>query len=242
MDRLTRHQLKQDEFREGLDQVEQYLKDHLKDIIIAVALAIVLAGGTMGVKYYLDRQEANANIELAAALRTFQSYVGPSAPGMMSADSETFLTAEEKYKKALDQFNAIVLKYRIFPRPKAAEIALYHAGVCESLLGNSQAAMATLEEAGGSRDRDIAALARFALASEFLKAGKTQEATKIYQDLADHPSLTIPRATALLALADANRDSNPARARQLYDQVQREFGSIPSVAETLKQRMAGIPQ
>ena len=33
MDRLTRHELKQDDFRETLDQLEQYLKAHLKEIL-----------------------------------------------------------------------------------------------------------------------------------------------------------------------------------------------------------------
>jgi TolA-binding protein len=115
-------------------------------------------------------------------------------------------------------------------------------GVCESLLGNSAAAINTLQEASRDGDREIAALAQFALASDFLKVGKKQEAATIYQNLADHPSLAVPRASALLALADTLKDSQPAQARKLYDQIQKEFGSDASVAEALKQQMAGLPQ
>ena len=135
MDRLTRHELKQDDFRETLDQLEQYLKAHLKEILTVAILVIVVVGLAGGLKYYLDQQEASANIELASALRTFQSYVGTVTPDTLGAESETFLNAADKHQKAREQFNAIVLKYRMFPRPKAVSIARYHVGVCESLLG-----------------------------------------------------------------------------------------------------------
>jgi tetratricopeptide (TPR) repeat protein len=242
MDRLTRHELKQDDFRETLDRLDQYLKAHLKEILTVAILVIVVVGLAGGLKYYLDQQEASANVELASALRTFQSYVGTVTPETLGAESETFLNAADKYQKAREQFNAIVLKYRMFPRPKAVSIARYHVGVCEALLGNSAAAINTLQEASRDGDREIAALAQFALAGEFLKSGKKQEAVAIYQNLVDHPSLAVPRASALLALADSLKDSQPGQARKLYGQIQKEFGSDPSIAEALKQQMAGLPQ
>jgi tetratricopeptide (TPR) repeat protein len=242
MDRLTRHELKQDEFRETLDQLEHYLTAHLKEILTVAILVVVVVGLAGGLKYYLSQQDASANIELAYALRTFQAYVGPATPETLGAESETFSNGRDKYQKAQEEFNAIVLKYRMFPRPKAVSIARYHVGICESLLGNSAAAINTLQEASRDGDREIAALAQFALAGEFLKTGKKQEAVTIYQNLAEHPSLAVPRASALLAMADALTDSQPARARQLYEQIQREFGSDASVAQALREQMAELPQ
>jgi TolA-binding protein len=242
MDRLTRHELKQDDFREGIDQLEHYLSVHLKEIVTVAILVIVVVGSAGGLKYYLGEQEANANIDLAAALRTFQAYVGTVPPGSATPDSEAYATAAAKYKAAEEKFNAIVLKYRMFPRPKAVDIARYHVGICQSLLGNSSAAINTLQESSRSGDREIAALAQFALAGEFLKTGKKQEALKIYQNLADRSSLSVPRASALLALADSLKDSQPARARQIYNQIEKEFGSDPTIAATLRQQMAELPQ
>jgi tetratricopeptide (TPR) repeat protein len=242
MDRLTRHELKQDEFRQTLDQIEEYLKVHLKEILTVATLLILGVGLAAGLKYYLDRQETSANVELASALKTFQSYVGAANLDTLGGESDTFLTAADKYRRARDQFNAIVLKYRMFPRPKAVSIALYHVGICEALLGDSGAAIKTLQEASRDRNREIAALAEFALAGEFLKTGKKAEAEAIYQHLADHPSLTVPRASALLAMADGLKGSQPAQARKLYEQIQKEVGSDPSIAAILSQQMAGIPK
>jgi len=241
MDRLTRHELKQDEFRVTLDQLEQYVKTHLRGILTVTILVVAVVGLAGGLKYFYAQQEAGANLELAAALRTFQAYVGPATPETASAESETFATAREKYQKAREQFNAIVLKYQMFPRPKAVSIARYHVGICESLLGDSAAAINTLQDASRDGDREIAALAQFALAGEFLRAGKEQEAIKIYRNLADHPSLDVPRSTALLALAEVLQASQPARARQVYEQIQREFGQDPAVAQALRQQMAELP-
>jgi tetratricopeptide (TPR) repeat protein len=242
MDRLTRHELKHDEFRDTLDQLEQYLKAHLKEILTVTILVIVVVGLAGGLKYYLDQQEASANIELASALKTFEAYVGPPAPGTLGADSESFPSAAEKYKTALEQFNAIVQKYRMFPRPKAVSIARYHVGVCQSLLGNATAAIYTLQEASHDGDREIASLAQFAMAGEFFKSGKKKEAVTIYENLVQHPSMAVPRASAMLALADSLKDTDPGRARKLYLQVQKEFGSDASIGEALKLQMAGLPQ
>jgi len=242
MDRMTRHELKQDEFKESLDQLEQYVAAHLKEIVTVAILAVVVVGSAVGIRYYLGEQETNANLDLASALKTFQAYVGTFAPGSVPPGTESYPTAADRYRAALQKFNVIVAKYRVFPRPKAVAIALYHAGLCESLLGNSAAAVHTLEEASRDGDREMASLAQLALAEEYLKTGKTQEADKIYQNLADHPTLTVPRATALLALADSMKKTQPARAQQLYDQIRKEFGSEPTVAQILKEEMAETPQ
>lgn len=242
MDRLTRRQLKQDEFRETFDRFEDYFKQHYQDIITVVLLAAAVVGLAAGLRYYVDRQDAAANADLGAALKTFRAYVGAAAPGSLGPDTESYPTAQAKYKKALEEFNAIAQKYRMYPRPKAVAIARYHAGICQALLGDQAAAIKTLQEVGLDRDQEVAALARFALADDLAKAGKLPEAVKLYQELADHPTLSVPRATALLAMADAYRASQPARARQIYQQVDKEFGSDTTVAETLKQQMASLPQ
>ena len=242
MDRLTRHQLKQDEFRDTLERFEDYFKRHYKELINIAIVVIVVVGLAAGLRYYMEKQSAEANTALGAALNTFHAYVGTPAPGTVSPGMLYFATPEEKYKKSLEEFNAIVDKYNSFPRPEAVGIALYHVGVCQAMLGNSQAAIKVLEEAGGDRHKEIAALAKFALAGELAKTGKMQEAAKIYQDLADHPTLSVPKATALMALADSYRPSRPAEARQLYQRLEKEFGSDPTLAQAIQQQMAGLPE
>ena len=240
MQRQHRHQLKQDEFKDSLVQLEEYFKQHYKEILNIAIIVIVVVGLAAGLKYYTQRQEGAANADLGEALATFRAYVGQPTPGQSEPGGATYATAQEKYKKALQQFDAILDKYRMLPRPKAVGIARYQAGVCQALLDDQAGAIRTLTEASQDHDAEVAAMAKFALAGELAKSGKTAEAAKFYQELADHPTMTVPKASALLALADAYRETQPAKAREIYERVEKEFASNASVAQAVKQDIASL--
>jgi tetratricopeptide (TPR) repeat protein len=240
LDRLTRHQLKQDEFRNGLEQFEAFFKQHSREILNATILVVVVAGLAGGLRYYTDRQDSQANADLAAALQTFRAYVGQPTPSTMDPGGGSFPTAQDKYKKALEQFQAVVNKCKMIPRPKAVTIARYQMGVCQALLEDHAAAISTLQEASRGRDPEVASLAKFALANELAKTGKLPEAAKLFQELADHPTVSMPKASALLAEADAYRASQPALARQIYERVEKEFAANSAVSQAVKQQMASL--
>ncbi len=236
MDRITRHQIKQDELAVTYEQVEAYVKAHFRSLALIVGIAVVVAGGAFGLRTYLRRQRAGANVALETALNTFNAYVGQSAPGVTGL---TFPTADAKYKAALAQFTTVVEKY---PRTEAAAIARIHVGICEGLLGNNAQAVRMLQTAIRVSNPEEASLARFSLANELARTGKQAEAEKIYEDLAAHPTLAVPRGTALMALADDLRATNPARAKQIYEELQKEFSSDPTLAQTFQQDSASIQQ
>jgi len=239
MDRMTRHQLKQDKLRTAFEHYEAFIKEHFKKIVAAIAIVLVVLGSAAAFKLYNDRQQSAANAQLAGALKTFRAYVGAASAEAVGPDSQTFSTPQEKYKKALGQFVEVASKY---PHQKAGEIALYHAGVCQSALGDHAAATKTLQQASSASDRDVAALAKMALAGELVNQNKLPDAIRVYQQLADHPTTTVPRATALLALADAERTTRPAEAREIYQRLQKEIGSNKTLASLLKDQIASLPK
>lgn len=244
MARLTRHDLKEDEFVTTVENVQQFLKENANQILTGVAAAVIVIAAVVGWRTYSERQEAAANAALATALKTFKATV-TSAPvnlfnGSQPQQAEgTFATDQDKYKAALAQFSQVVAKY---PRQNAADFARYHVGLCQEALGQDDAARKTLEQASHSSDKETAALAGLALAGELAKSGKTADAVKVYQNLADHPTTTVPRGTALLAEADLLRGSQPAQARALYERVQKEFSGDPYLSSTVQQDMAGLPK
>jgi hypothetical protein len=238
MNRMTRRQLKQDELRTAFEHYEAFIKQYYKQIAgVALALVIV-AGAVLGFRMHNERQESAANAQLATALRTFRAYVGTASPEALGPDAQTFATPQEKYRKALAQFTDVAAKYG---HQDAGEIALYHAGVCQGALGDHAAATKTLERAAHASDRQVAALSKLALGGELVNQGKLEQATKVYQELADHPTTTVPRATVLLALADAQRTAHPVQARQIYERLQKEIGSNPTLASLLKDQLASLP-
>ena len=243
MARLTRHELKQDELLTTVEEFEDFTKKHRREIVVVVVGVILLAGAVYGFRFWSERQESECNALLGTALKTFHASVGSPSPDLFGGGQDqanpTFPTAHAKYKKALEQFDNLV---RRFPRQKAAGIARYHAGLCQAELGDQAAAIKTLQEASRTSDQSISSLAKLALAGELVRASKLDDAAKLYRELQDHPTATVPRATAMLALADAYRQSQPAQARKLYEEMEKEFGSNTYLAATVKQQIESLPR
>ncbi|MEJ2006661.1 MAG: tetratricopeptide repeat protein [Acidobacteriota bacterium] len=239
MDRYTRHQLKQDNFQEKMEALQVFAEEHLKQILMISAAVLVVVGAVLWIKSYYAHQEDAANAELQNAITTFSAFVGTSPASSLAQPAESFPTAKAKYKKALSQFAEVVKNY---PRTQAGGYALVQMGICQSQLGDEGAAIKTLQQASKNSNQGIASQAQFALAGVLAKTGKTEEAAKIYQKLANHPTTTVPRATALLAMADSYRATQPKRAREIYEQIQKEFGSDTVIADVLKQQISSLPQ
>ncbi len=242
MAHITRRQLKEDQLKTTLEEFEDFAKNRYKEILTVTGIAVAVVGLAVGLKLYVDRQQAAANLALADALETFGAYVGPAAAGTLPPGMVSFPSAEEKYKKALAQFLDVVEKYSSVPQPKAVGVARYHVGLCQAEMGNHDAAIKTLQEASTDSDANIASLAQFALAGEFVKSGKVEEGVKIYQKLAEHPTPAVPESIARMATADAYRGSQPAKARQIYEELEKRFGSDTSLAQSLKDQIASLPK
>ncbi len=239
MDRYTRHQLKHDEFQDAIENVQIFVSEHLKAIILISAAIIVTVSGVMWFKNHRAQQEAAANSQLQVAVGVFEAGVGKPDPNNPQQAGLMFPTAKAKYDEALKQFGQII---KLYPHTKAAGYAEVHMGVCQARLGNDPVAIKTLRQAAQNSDQQIAALANYALAGTLAKSGKLSEARKIYASLANHPTLTVPKSTALLAMADTYRSTEPERARGIYNEIQKEYGSDSMIAEVLKQHIASLPK
>ena len=240
MARLTRKELKKDPFLSVYyDDFVEFAQKNYRPLIGVVVLAGLVVVAAYSWKNYEQRQELVANTLLGTALNTFRAYVGPTPEGESAPGEQTFGTPAEKYRAALKQFSEVVQNY---PRQKAAQIALYHVGICQAELGNSGIAVNTLEQAVRASDPNIAALARLALADELARTGKLEAAESLYTQLANHPTQTVPAATAWLDLANAERSTQPAAARQIYQRLAKDYGSDTYLAETVKEQLSTLPK
>jgi len=233
--------MKEDKLLSAFEAYQQFAKEHYREILVTVGFALGILVVVYGLKFWLDHQEAAANAQLGQALDTFHAYVGAPPPG---TPGQSFPTSQAKYSAALTQFSVMVNVKgfpRLLPKPKAVRIARYHVGLCQAALGDDGGAIKTLTEAAKDRDVEIAALAKYSLAEEYVKTGKTTDAVKLYQSLSDHPTSTVPKASAELALADAYRATQPAQARLVYDRMAKEFAGEPEVADAVRQQLASLP-
>ncbi len=219
----TRHQLKQDAFSrvtiEAAEKTAHWTVEHQTTLIISgIAIALLLAVGVGG-WYYLGVQDEKASLDLTQAVRTLDTPLRP-AGAPEQPDFPTFTSVKERTETARKQLQAIVDKY---PHTRTADMAHYLLGVTAVDLADNSTAERNFKEVASVRNRDLAAVAKLALASLYGQTSRTKDAVALYQELINKPTNSVSKVTAQLQLAELYQNSNqPLDAKRTYEQVKKE--------------------
>jgi len=219
----TRHQLKQDAFSrvtiEAAEKTADWTVEHRSTLIISAIISVVVVAAVAGGWFYLSAQDEKASLELSQAVRTLDT---PLRPAGMPAQPEypTFASAKERTETARKQFQAIVDHY---PHTRNADMAHYFLGVTASELSDNSAAERNFKDVTSSGNRDLAAVAKFALASLYGQTNRTKEAVALYQELINKPTTSVSKVTSQLQLAELYQNSNqPLDAKRTYETIKKE--------------------
>ena len=223
---ILRKDLKKDEIRDTLVHGVESVASHQRILWAVVTAALVVALGVFGWSSYTKRQTAKASAALDDAMKVFQARV--RAPGEQAEPGEiTYVDEKNKFSDADKKFLGVASQYG---RTKPGQIARYYAALSEIQLKQYPAAENNLGQLSGA-EASLAGLARFQLAGVYLQENKDAQAVDIYKQLADKPTEFVPKAMALLALADHYRKNDPAEAAKLYNQVKVEFPDAATEAD-----------
>jgi predicted negative regulator of RcsB-dependent stress response len=219
----ARHQLKQDAFSrvtiEAAEKTAHWTVEHRTTVITAAIVVVLLLAASVGGWYYLSVQDETASLDLNQAVRTMDTPLRP--PGTPEQpDFPTFTSVKERTEAARKQLQVIVDKY---PHTRTADMAHYFLGVTAANLSDNSAAERNLKAVSSTGNRDLAAVAKFALASFYGQSKRTREAVALYQELINKPTASVSKVTAQLQLAELYQDSNqPLDAKRIYEQVKKE--------------------
>lgn len=218
MARYTRHQLKEDRFAEAVQDQMSWAVEHRKLLtsiaIVAAAVVVLLVAGF----FYLQQRDEKASVAVGAALRTYETPLRPAGTPQ-EPNTLSFTSAKERAQAAQKEFRQVAQDY---PHTRSADFAQYWVGVTALDLGDYKTAEQQLQPLAGSRARELAALAKFALASVYRAQGKEGSAIQLYKELIEHPAVTVPKSTAQLELASVYEGTQPAEAARLYQQIRTE--------------------
>ena len=217
MPRYTRRQLKQDKFAETAQGAAEWATGHRSAVVWGVSVLIAVVLITIGFVTWRSRQMERGNDELGAAMKTFDTPL--RAPGTPAGDTPSFTSVAERAKAAEKQFKAIADKYSMVPPGK---IARYMDGIALLQSGDTAGAEQQLKSASNSGDKDVAALAKMALASIYRDSKRQADAAKLYKELVEHPTNSVSKATAQLELADMYEKTDPQQATAIYQQIQKD--------------------
>jgi TolA-binding protein len=219
----TRHQLKQDAFSRvtigAAEKTADWTIEHRSTIVISGIVIIVLAAAVVGGWYYLNTQDQKASLDLSQAVRTMDTPLRP-AGSPEQPDFPTFTSAKERAEAARKQFQQIVTNY---PHTRTADMARYFMGVTSVSLGDTATAEGDFKDVANHGNRQVASLAKDALAALYADTKRTKEAVAIYQELIKKPTESVGKVTAQLQLAELYQNSNqPNDAKKLYEEIKKE--------------------
>ena len=224
---ISRKDLKKDEIRDTFVHGVESIASHQQSLWIIVGAAVVVALAVLGWSSYTQRQTAKAAAQLDDAMKTFQAQI--RVPGETPEPGElTYSDEKNKFGDSEKKFLEVANQYG---RTRPGEIARYYAALSEIKLQKFADAEKNLMQMDSSGDQNLVALAKFQLAGVYDQESKSSEAAQLYQQLADKPTVFVPKALALLTLADHFSKTDPAQAAKLYNQVKLEFPDAAQQAD-----------
>lgn len=214
----TRHQLKEDKFAEAAKGTVTWAGHHQKLVTLgsSVLLAVVALG--IGGWAFLQWREQKASFDLGGALRTYQRPLRPAGTPP-NPEFPSFASAAERAKTAQAEFQAVADHYSY---TRSGRMARYYVGLTAMESGDTSTAERELKNVANSRNKDLAPLGKFALASLYRSQKRDAEAIPLYRQLIDQPSDSVPKTMAQLELASLYEEKQPAEAGRLYQQVRIE--------------------
>ena len=232
----TRHQLKQDSFRTSTTETISWAVEHRSQVTAAVVAVVVLLAVIIGGWAYVNYRDQQGRSELAGAIQKYDAPIRPAGTPA-TPDMLSFGSIQERAKAANADFTRIAGKYSF---TQSGRVARYFAGVTLHDMGDNAGAEKDLKEVADSRYKEIASLAKLALASIYHDTNRDPQAIEIYKQLADHPTVSVGKSTAQFLLASLYEEVHqPDEARKLYQQMQKEGPSSPA-AQMAAQRLQAL--
>jgi predicted negative regulator of RcsB-dependent stress response len=233
----ARHQLKQDSFTTSTAETISWAVEHRSKLTAAVIVLLVIVAGLLGGWAYINYRDQQASTQLAQAIEKYNSPIrSPEIPP--SPNTPSFTSAQERDKATNADFTQIANKY---PFTQSAAVARYFAGVTFHDLGDNTSAENALKQVSESHYKEIASLAKVALAAVYHDTNHNSLAVELYKQLIDHPTVSVGKNTAQFLLASQYESmAQLGEARHIYEQMQKETptGAVAQIAGQRLQALA----
>jgi len=214
VDTQTRHALKGDKFAQATADSFSWLSGHRSGVLRwAITGGVVIALIVISIVVWVNRSSA-ADSALGAAM---DAYNAPLAQPGLPAGNGVYATSADRLKAANKQFADVAQKYSWLQQGTKAK---YFQGITDEALGQNAAAESELKSVADSWDRDLANLAKLALAGLYHQTGRDQQAIDMYNALIAKPSETVTAVVAQLDLADLySAQGKQDQARAIWARV-----------------------
>lgn len=223
MRRLTRKQIRNDEFIGFVDQGVHWLGHNWRQAAMGLGGAILVAFVIWGTRLVLSSRGEAAGEALAGAIAVHAAPVGSAAP----VDAKLkFATEAERLDAAEKAFEAMRSKYSLTSEARMARLYLAKIAVER---GDKDRAIRELAELAGKKSTDaVVRLAMLSLVRLRVEKGEGAMLVKDLEAMVSGKDPRLPRDVALWQLARLwEHDGRPDEAAKLYRKLVNEFPDSP---------------
>jgi tetratricopeptide (TPR) repeat protein len=216
VDQQTKEKLKHDQFVDTTAHGLEWASEHRSSVLRTAGIALAAIVVVIAIAIFANARANAAAVAFGAALETFQAPLltpgQPADPGV-----KTYNDVKERATAANAQFLAVADKYGW---TKDGKNARYFAGLSYIDMGQTQSAETTLKQVAGGWDKELASLAKEALADLYHQTGRDPQAIDLYNDLTAHPTDAVPANLAQLQLAELYAaEGKIDQAHKIYAQL-----------------------
>ena len=235
-DRITRKDIRRDEFVETLEKGVEYTQSHVRSILTAVAALVGLGLVVWGIVAWRGSVRDKANDALAGAMRVWSAPIDAAAPKPSDPLTPSFATEEARRARAKELFEAL---------------AKDHAGSTAGDVGNLYLAAIAIEQGQAEHARELWQSYLKSHRSDMLAAsvqvdllhldrsqGKVDQVVAELRRLIDDTGRVVPLDTLLYELATTlTQQGKLDEAKKAWQRLADEFPRSPFAAEA--QRASG---
>ena len=239
-----RRELKENDLARLIRELREWAEPRGRHITGMTLAVVVIAGTVLGVLAWRNRQQAQGQDLLAAAMVTLNTAVVPvtaaTAPGEAPAAASigatgTFSTEEQKLNAALPKLRAAADAY---PDTEAGITARYHLASSLASLGKHKDAIAQFDEVAKRAGADslYGRMAQLGRADAQAQAGELDAAITTWKELAAKKDANLPEDALLMELGRAYQaKGNTEEARKTFSQIVDNHPDSPYVADARKE-------
>ncbi len=226
MDRITRHDLKTDQFAQQVGHIVEEVEAHRSQVVRYGAIAVAVVVLVAGAYWFVHSRKQSRETDLANVMRIWNAPIGAA----QGAGDYTYSDAGAKDKAFSKAASELIANHSGSDEAGAAEYLL---GVRASDQGKFDVAERTFKQAVADGGSEYGTLAKVALAEVYASQGKTADAEKLLKEVIEKPSVLVSKEQATIALAKIYLKSRPLEARKLLEPLRTQKPAVASVAVSL---------
>jgi tetratricopeptide (TPR) repeat protein len=222
--RITRQEMKHDEFVDFMTRATMIIEERWKEVAIGIGLVFVVIVMILFGFTWLSRSREAAKDELALAESVLNAPVLSQGANPSDPLNPTFPTESARAEAALERLEGLAGR-----RGQIGALASYYRGVALIRLARSEEAEAALQDAmDKSTDPLLTGLIRHALASAASARGDLATAEQRLREMTEAEDAVYPKDVILHELASIlELEGRSEEADKLFEQIVEDYPDSP---------------